>query len=97
MRIDLIPGSILYKSQVRPLNLDQKENINADALSWSTHTAKAPPQEEDEYAEFFKVDELVIRFGEGVHEIQHIQRSMEEILEEQAEDEVCSEVIKFPH
>ena len=27
MKIDLVPGAILYRSQVRPLNPDQKENL----------------------------------------------------------------------
>ena len=27
MKMDLVPGAILYKSRVRPLNPDQKENL----------------------------------------------------------------------
>ena len=27
MKIDLVPGVLQYKSQVRPLNLDQKNNL----------------------------------------------------------------------
>ena len=28
MKIDLVPGAIPYKSQVRPLNPDQKESLH---------------------------------------------------------------------
>ena len=59
-----------------------KENSNADALSRSSHMAEAPPLEEDEYAKFYEIDEHVIKFEEGVNEIQHIQRSLIEIAEE---------------
>ena len=34
MKIDLIPGAIPYKSQVRPLNLDQKENLRDQIDEW---------------------------------------------------------------
>ena len=34
MKIDLIPGAILYKSQVRPLNPDQKENLQHQIDEW---------------------------------------------------------------
>ena len=37
----------------------------------------------------------MINFEEGVIEIQHIQRSMMEIAEEQTKDEVWSEVISW--
>ena len=40
-----------------------KENSNADALSRSSHIAKALPLEEDEYVEFYLIDEPVIKFG----------------------------------
>ena len=52
-----------------------KENNNMDALSWSTHMAEAPLLEEDKYAEFYKIDESLIKFEGGVNKIQHIQRS----------------------
>ena len=39
-----------------------KENSNAEALSRSSHMAEALPLKEDEYAKFYKIDELVIRF-----------------------------------
>ena len=71
-----------------------KENINADALSRSTHMAEASPLEEDEYAEFCEIDKPVIRFVGGVTEIQHIQCSLIEIAEEQSKDKVWSEVIR---
>ena len=70
-----------------------KENSNADALSRSAHMAEAQPLEEDEYAEFYKVDEPVIKFESRLNEIQHVQCSMAEI--EQAKDEVWSEVISW--
>ena len=46
-----------------------KENSNADALSRSSHMVEAPPLQEDEYSEFYKIDETVIKFEEGVNEI----------------------------
>ena len=53
------------------------------------------PLEEDEYAEFFEIDEPGIKFEEGVNEIQHIQCSLIEIAEEQAKYQVWSEVISW--
>ena len=72
-----------------------KENSNADALSRSSHMPEAPPLSEDEYAEFYEIEEPVIQFAEGVKEIQHIQRIMIEVAEEQAKDEVLREVISW--
>ena len=40
------------------------------SYSWSTHKKEAPPPEEDEYAELYKVDEPVIRFEGEVYKIQ---------------------------
>ena len=34
MKIDLVPGGILYKSRVRPLNPDQKENLRDQIDEW---------------------------------------------------------------
>ena len=51
------------------------ENSHADALTWSTNMAEAPPLENEKYAEFYEVDELVIRFEDGVNEIQQVQCS----------------------
>ena len=34
MKIDLIPGAIPYKSRVRPLNPDQKENLRDQRDEW---------------------------------------------------------------
>ena len=68
-----------------------KENNNADALSWSAQMAEALPLEE-EYAEFYKIDEPVIKFEGGVNEIQHVQCSTGDIAEEQAKDEIWTEV-----
>ena len=34
MKIDLVPGAILYKSLVRPLNPDQKENLRDQINEW---------------------------------------------------------------
>ena len=59
-----------------------RENSNADALSRSTNMVEAPPMEEDKYAEFYEVDEPVIRFEGGVNKIQHIQCSTVQIAEE---------------
>ena len=69
------------------------ENSKADALNRSTHIAEAPLLKEDEYAEFYRVDEPVIKFEGRVNETQHIQRSTAEIAEEQAKDEIWSKVI----
>ena len=46
-----------------------KENSNADALSQSAHMAEALLLEEDMYAEFYQIDEPVIKFEGGVNEI----------------------------
>ena len=75
------------------VNKKGKENSNADALSRSTHMALPP--EEDENAEFYKVDEPVIRFEGEVYKIQHVWRSTVAIAEEQAKDEVWSKVITW--
>ena len=34
MKIDLVPGAISYKSRVRPLNPDQKENLQDQIDKW---------------------------------------------------------------
>ena len=34
MKIDLVPGVIPYKSQVRPLNPDQKDNLGDQVDEW---------------------------------------------------------------
>ena len=72
-----------------------KKNSKADALSPSTHMAEARPPEEDQYAEFFKVYEPVIRFEGGVNKIQQIQRSLIEITEEQSKNQVWRKVIRW--
>ena len=72
-----------------------KENSNADALGRSSHMGEAPPLEVDEYAKLYEIDEPVIKIGGGVHEIKHIQNSLIEIAQEQAKDEVWSEVISW--
>ena len=56
---------------------------------------EAPLLSEDKYAEFYEIEEPVIQFAEGVKEIQHIQRIMIEVAEEQAKDEVLREVISW--
>ena len=56
---------------------------------------EAPSLEEEEYAEFYKIDEPVIRFQREVNEIQHIQHSLIEITKEQSKDKVWSEVISW--
>ena len=40
--------------------------LSADPPTWQ---AEAPPLEEDKYAEFYEIDEPVIRFEGGVNEI----------------------------
>ena len=40
------------------------------------------------------MDKLLIRFEEGINEIQHVQRSMAEIAEEQSKEKVWREVIQ---
>ena len=72
-----------------------KENSNADALSRSSHMAKAPLLEEDENTEYYEIDEPVIQFRGGVNEIQHKQRNMMKIAQEQAKDEVWRKVISW--
>ena len=72
-----------------------KENNNADALSRLSHMPEASQLSEDEYAEFYEVDEPVIQLAEGVNEIQQIQRSMIEVAEEQTKDKVWREVISW--
>ena len=66
-----------------------------DALSRSSHISEAPLLSEDKYAEFYDVDEPVIKFADGVNDLQHVQRSMVEIAEEQAKDKVLREVISW--
>ena len=61
----------------------RKENSNADRLSQSTHMVAALPLEEDEYAEFYDVDELVIRFEGGINQFQSVKCRRAEIPEEQ--------------
>ena len=34
MKIDLVPGPVPYKSRVRPLNPDQKENLRNQIDEW---------------------------------------------------------------
>ena len=34
MKIDLVPGAIPYKSRVRPLNPDQKDNLHTQMDEW---------------------------------------------------------------
>ena len=70
-----------------------KENSDADALSRSFHMGEAPALPEDEYAEFYEIDEPVIKFEGGVNEIQHIQQSLVEITKEQSKDQAWSKVI----
>ena len=72
-----------------------KEKSNADALSRSSHMAEDLPLEEDEYSKFYEIDEPVIKFEVGVNAIQYIQPSLIEIAEEQAKEEVWSEVISW--
>ena len=50
---------------------------------------------DDVYAEFYDVDEPVIKFLEGINEVQHVQRQLSEVAEEQAKDKGCSEVITW--
>ena len=56
---------------------------------------EASPLEEDMYAEFYKIDEPVIKFEVGVNEIQYIQRSLIELPIEQFKDKVWSKVISW--
>ena len=57
--------------------------------------SEAPPLSEDEYSEFYEIDEPVIQFADKVIEIQHVQQSMVEIAKEQAKDKVWREVISW--
>ena len=52
------------------------------------YIAEAPELADDYYAEFYEIDEPLIKFEGGVNEIQHIQRRMIEVAEEQAKDKV---------
>ena len=56
---------------------------------------EALPLATDKYAEFYEFNEPVINFKWGVNEIQHIQKSMMEVAEEQTKDKVWSEVISL--
>ena len=47
-----------------------------------------------QYAEFYEVEEPVIKYINEINEIQHVQQNLGEIAEEQAKDEVWSEVIR---
>ena len=67
-----------------------KKNSNADALNRYSHMAETPTLEGDKYAKFYEIDEPVIWFEGGVNKIQHIQRSLIEIAEEQSKDQVWS-------
>ena len=64
-------------------------------LRRSSHMAEAPLLAEDDCAKFYEIDKPVINFEGRVNEIQHIQRSMMEVAEEQAKDKVWSEVISW--
>ena len=55
----------------------------------------APALEDNLYAEFYDVDEPVIKFLGGINQVQHVQQQLSEVAEEQAKDEVWSEVIKW--
>ena len=57
--------------------------------------AEALPLAEDDYPKFYEINEPVINLEGGVNEIQHIQRSMMEVPEEQTKDEVLSEVYQL--
>ena len=72
-----------------------KENSNMDALSRSSHMAKASLLAEDKYAKFYEKDKPVINFEGGLNKIQHIQQSLFEIAEEQSKDKVWSKVINW--
>ena len=55
----------------------------------------APLIEDNVYAEFYEVEEPVIKYINGINEIQHVQRNLGEIAKEQAKDKVWSEVISW--
>ena len=57
--------------------------------------ADALPLEEHNYAEFYEIDEPVIKFQGRINKIQHVQQNLGKIVEEQAKDEVWSEVISW--
>ena len=57
--------------------------------------AEARLLEKNMYAEFYKIDKPVSKFSGGVNEIQHIQRSLIEIAEEQTKDKNWNEVISW--
>ena len=54
----------------------RNKNSDTDALSRSFQMAESPPLAEDEYVEFYEIDEAVINFEGEVNEIKHIQRSV---------------------
>ena len=58
-----------------------KENSNADARRRSSHMEDAHLLEDNVYAEFYNVDEPVIKFLEGINEVQHVQRQLSEVAE----------------
>ena len=72
-----------------------KEKSNSDTLSRSSHMVEALTLADDKYAEFYEIEKPVIRFEGGVNEIQHIQRSLVEIAEEQSKDKVWSKEISW--
>ena len=72
-----------------------KENSNVDALSRSSQMEDAPVLEDDVYAKFYDVEEPLIKFLWKINEVQHVQQQLSEGAEEQAKDEVWSEVIKW--
>ena len=74
-------------------NKKGKESSTADTLSRSSHMAEAPMLAADEYPEFYEIDKPEINFEGGVNKIQHIQRSLVEIAEEQSKDKVWIKVI----
>ena len=51
--------------------------------------------EDNVNAKFYNVDEPVIKFLEGINEVQHVQQQLSEVAEEQAKDKVWSEVISW--
>ena len=42
MKIDLVPGVIPYKSKVRPLNPDQKDNLRTQFDEWLEQGVNEP-------------------------------------------------------
>ena len=53
-----------------------KENSNAGALSRSSHMKDAPLIEDNMCAEFYEMEEPVIKYLEGINKIQHIQQNL---------------------